>query len=713
MSRVSSTSAGVREELLGADRDGRAPPPRRTGARPSSPGCRWPWPRCRAYSGTPRATSSSTHALPQPPARHPQRPPAGSAPPPAAARARRAAAARARRGGRDRRPRRRRGRGARGGPARRSSDRPRRSSPPHSAATATPRRRRRPARARRPAAPGRPGRRRRPRRPRRAPRARAGRAPRPDRWRAARTPEPTGTRGRPAHAVARACRRRAPSSRRRRRRRRSRSRVDAAVAQAVGRAREGERRLLGRARGSGRAGPRPRGRRRRTDLVAVAAQRSQRGRRTHADPLGAVLARPGRPGRRPRRPRRAAARRRRSRRPSRPRAGGRTAARRPASSARRPPSVSATSRRVVFEPMSTQAHRTAAAIMAGDGLRRTGHPRPRAAQGLRRPRGGPRHRLRGRPRRGLRPARPQRRGQDDDGRDPRGLPRAARAASSPCSATIPSSGPRALRERVGIVLQATGMYRHIRVREAVAHWAGALPAARATSTRCSTSPASRQGGRAGADALGRPAAPPGLRAGARRRPRARSSSTSPRPASTRPRGAPRGSAIRALQGARQDRPADDALPRRGAGALRPRGDHQGGADPRRWARPRRSARAPRATASPGATSAAAAPGARGRRPHRAAAPAHERARWPAASALRDLSVTRPTLEDVYLELTADADEPERAVADAVALAWRQYRLERRMFWRNPTRGVLQLRPAAAVPGAVRRDLQRRARRTST
>jgi ABC-2 type transport system ATP-binding protein len=36
----------------------------------------------------------------------------------------------------------------------------------------------------------------------------------------------------------------------------------------------------------------------------------------------------------------------------------------------------------------------------------------------------------------------------------------------------PERRPRALRERVGIVLQATGMYRHIRVREAVAHWAG-------------------------------------------------------------------------------------------------------------------------------------------------------------------------------------------------------------------------------------------------
>src|ERR687887_738446 len=35
----------------------------------------------------------------------------------------------------------------------------------------------------------------------------------------------------------------------------------------------------------------------------------------------------------------------------------------------------------------------------------------------------------------------------------------------------PGRRPRDLRRRVGIVLQSTGMYRHITVREAVAHWA--------------------------------------------------------------------------------------------------------------------------------------------------------------------------------------------------------------------------------------------------
>jgi ABC-2 type transport system ATP-binding protein len=44
----------------------------------------------------------------------------------------------------------------------------------------------------------------------------------------------------------------------------------------------------------------------------------------------------------------------------------------------------------------------------------------------------------------------------------------------------PGLRPRALRERVGIVLQQSGIYRHIRVREAVAHFGGLYPRARDT-----------------------------------------------------------------------------------------------------------------------------------------------------------------------------------------------------------------------------------------
>ncbi len=39
----------------------------------------------------------------------------------------------------------------------------------------------------------------------------------------------------------------------------------------------------------------------------------------------------------------------------------------------------------------------------------------------------------------------------------------------------PATRPRALRERVGIVLQSSGTYRHVTVRELVTHWAGFYP----------------------------------------------------------------------------------------------------------------------------------------------------------------------------------------------------------------------------------------------
>ena len=42
----------------------------------------------------------------------------------------------------------------------------------------------------------------------------------------------------------------------------------------------------------------------------------------------------------------------------------------------------------------------------------------------------------------------------------------------------PGDRPRAMRERVGIVLQSCGMYRHVKVHEAVAYWAGMYPRAR-------------------------------------------------------------------------------------------------------------------------------------------------------------------------------------------------------------------------------------------
>ena len=224
------------------------------------------------------------------------------------------------------------------------------------------------------------------------------------------------------------------------------------------------------------------------------------------------------------------------------------------------------------------------------------------------------------------------------------------------------------------------------------------------------------GGRAHAHALGRPAAAARLRARAGRRSRAdlpRRADDRLRPA---PRAAARGTTIRSLRTlgktvlltthyldeaqALADRVAivkDGAHPRRG---------RAGRAGRRRGAR---------ATASPGATPAASCSSARPttRRRCCTSSPAP---RWRAASGCEDLSVTRPTLEDVYLELTAERT-PEAATPAAPdapgAVAWRQYRLERRMFWRNPSAAFFNfLLPLLflALFGAIFAGSQERPRR---
>ena len=67
-------------------------------------------------------------------------------------------------------------------------------------------------------------------------------------------------------------------------------------------------------------------------------------------------------------------------------------------------------------------------------------------------------------------------------------------------------------------------------------------------------------------------------------------------------------------------------------------------------------------------------------------------------------MTRPSLEDVYLELTEASLEPRpRRAVPWWGAAWRQYRLERRMFWRNPSAaffGVLLPLGLLAIFGAV-------------
>ena len=212
---------------------------------------------------------------------------------------------------------------------------------------------------------------------------------------------------------------------------------------------------------------------------------------------------------------------------------------------------------------------------------RLGDRGPRPAQDLRRVRGRAGNRLRGSARRDVRPAGAQRRRQDDHGGDPRGLPARAAAARSGCSAATPASAPRELRARVGIVLQSTGLYRHIRVREALAHFAGRCIRIRATCDEV----IALSGLQGKEQAMART-----LSGGQLRRldlalalvgdpelifldepttgfdPAARRAGLGDDPLAAR---------------ARQDRAAHHPLPRRGAGAGRPGGDHQGRADPRR------------------------------------------------------------------------------------------------------------------------------------
>ena len=269
------------------------------------------------------------------------------------------------------------------------------------------------------------------------------------------------------------------------------------------------------------------------------------------------------------------------------------------------------------------------------------------------------------PRRGARAARPQRRRQDDPGRDPRGPP-PRRRRRGPRARLRPRARERAFRERIGIVLQEAGLDPDDQRPRG----------GRALRRRLPAPAAGRRGARAG---RARPTAPTPAR---RRSPAASAAGSTSRsgivgdpellfldepttgfdPAARRQSWeliagcATLGKTI--LLTTHYMDEAQHLADRVVVLAQRPRRrrGHAGRARPRRRRRvvgfrvpaPRRRCRCPAARAS-----------ARGRElPHRRRRRATSRrcslGRRRAAWSSRRLTVTRPTLEDVYLELTEEA-----------------------------------------------------------
>ena len=113
------------------------------------------------------------------------------------------------------------------------------------------------------------------------------------------------------------------------------------------------------------------------------------------------------------------------------------------------------------------------AIVGAHGVR-PGDRGPRPAQELRRRGGGQGPRLQRAARRDLRPARAERRGQTSTVEILEGY-RQRTSGSVSVLGFDPAERPRALRARVGIVLQSSGIYSQVRVREVLAHFAGFYP----------------------------------------------------------------------------------------------------------------------------------------------------------------------------------------------------------------------------------------------
>ena len=196
-----------------------------------------------------------------------------------------------------------------------------------------------------------------------------------------------------------------------------------------------------------------------------------------------------------------------------------------------------------------------------------------------------------RARRVLRPARPQRRRQDDHDRDPRRADSTPTPARSRCSARRwDARRDASCASGIGISLQETQLSEKLTVRETRAPLPLASTARAAIPTRCSRSVVARgEARRARRQALRRAEAAAGRRLRAGRRPGA----AVPRRADDRPRSAVAAAALGAsstdFRAARRHGAADHPLHGRGRAAVRPRGDRRS----RQGDRPRHAGRADR------------------------------------------------------------------------------------------------------------------------
>ena len=117
-----------------------------------------------------------------------------------------------------------------------------------------------------------------------------------------------------------------------------------------------------------------------------------------------------------------------------------------------------------------------------------------------------------RPRRGLRLPGPQRRRQDDHGRDPRGLPRAQRGRGHGARRRPGARRPASWRERIGIVLQQCRMRPELTVRETLELYAGYYREPRSVDETIEHVGLAEKADERAGQPLGRPAAPARRRA---------------------------------------------------------------------------------------------------------------------------------------------------------------------------------------------------------